>query len=236
MSKAGIAAAIVSALLHFNADAATIFLGDQTRAPGSDITIQGITFTSGYFYGGQPASAAGSGLGSATIGPLDSVDAQWNYGAGQTTPTDILREGLSLNVGPTTTLNSVTLMPHFSASGYGDLVQMPLTLSYLINANNAATSVSYLTVADGVPVTLNLHSDFYDIYRLDLFLDSNGANDNAFYTFRQQNGTPASVFQIGFTIQSMDLTSITAVPEPGTASLVAMGLVAIGWLRRKFSC
>jgi hypothetical protein len=145
------------------------------------------------------------------------------------------RNGLSLTPGSGVTLNSITLLPHFSLSGYAGPVTLPFGMAYDITARNAATSTSYLTVENDVPITINLHSDFYDISRLDLFLDSCGENEILFYNYRRDHGTPESTFLFGFTIQSMDVTIApeTVVPEPGTATLLGLGLLGFRHTRRK---
>jgi hypothetical protein len=232
MRLAVLAAAFVTIFGSVESNAELVRLDDQDRPPDGDIEIAGIIFSSGDFYGGQPCGVAGSGIGSATIAPNDWVNYQSHYLAGNLTRDGIQREGLSLYVSDDVILNSVTLMPHFSVSGYGGPVDLPFVMSYHIAARNAPTSISYLTVSDGTPETINLHSDFYDIYRLDLFVDSMDSNDNSFSTYRSGHGVPESIFQFGFTIQAMDITEI---PEPGAAALLGTGLVAFGLGRRKLA-
>jgi hypothetical protein len=234
MRAAVIAVAVFSLFCTPSSNALTIYLGDQNRGPGGDLNISGITFSSGAYYTGQPTTVAGSGAGSATVGPSYSVDALWYAAAGSVFANPLAQEGLSLTPGEGVRLNSITLVPHFSLSGYEGSESLLFGIAYYIGARNAMTGTSYLTVQDNVPLTIDLYSDYYDIARFDLFLDSDGANDIRFSDYRRTHGTPESTFQFGFTIQSMDITiSETVVPEPGSAALLSIGLFGFGYARRR---
>jgi hypothetical protein len=228
MRAAAIAAVLVTLAGIAGSNATDVYLGDENRGPADSIVIGGITFSGESFYGGSPCSVSGSGMGSALVGPFDSVDGQWHFSAGQLSGSGPM-EALSLSVGAGITLDSITIVPHFSASGYTDPSASPFTMSLLISAHNAPTSWSYYTVNDGERLTLSLHSDYYDIYRVDLALGSDGENDSRFHTYRTEHGTPESIFQFGFTIESMH---VTIIPEPHPANYLTLGL-SIFWLQRR---
>lgn len=225
--KPTLAAAWVAFLVGLQTDAAVIYLGDQDRSPAPNLEISGITFQSAPSFPAQPSTVAGTGLGSALIGPPGSVDALWHFDKGSLNGAGPM-EGLALSLGPGVTLHSITLLPYFTMSGSEQT--LPFTFSYLIQANNAPTIPSYVTAMNNVPVELNLHADFYDIYALELTLESAGANDNRFAAFRSENARDQADFAFGFTVQYMTLT---VVPEPGAGALLALGALTWMWKRRR---
>src|SRR4051794_18313157 len=98
MRSAVLSAAFILLLGVTASDAMQVYLGDQNRGPNGDIEIAGIVFSSGDFYGGQPTGVAGSGIGSATVGPSDWVNYAWHFPLGSLTRDTMEREGLSLYV------------------------------------------------------------------------------------------------------------------------------------------
>lgn len=222
------------------AHGATVNFGNATHAPGNTLQVGGVTVSGSPAWGpgGQPATFAGTGLGSATIGPADSIDRQIHFAANGFPANSDLMEGLSLSVNGH--VNSITFTPQFFVSGLGEQVQLPFQVMIYplalapdatftgpvrpdwVTVNPAnASSVTYTGVfASGQ------FSSFY------IGLTSANSPNVEFYPYLQSHNFPDATFRFGVRLDSIDFTSSPVfVPEPSAFSLFGLGLLGLGWRR-----
>jgi hypothetical protein len=228
-----IAAAIVGALMFMLgstvSNAETVNFDDADRGPSNVLQVAGITISRCDFgWGlGQPETVLGSGLGSATLGPVDEVNGIMQYLPGDQYGT-YEYEGLTFSAnGP---INSITIVPVFRAftdSGvllpdkhlFGIWFASVYNDWYLIDPSvgNPITLVNpNPTFGDpprNVPVSLLVQWDFGQHIILD--------------DYRREHLSEGLTIECGFTILSLDY-----IPEPGTSALLGMSLFGLWSARR----
>jgi hypothetical protein len=209
-----------------------IYFGDANRAPADMLTVDGVFISSSVIYTSNPTTVQGIGLGSATVGPSDSIDWTWHYDEGSTSPTR-LREGLSISVAGD--LESITLSPHMSITGYTQCMDFPFycRLAWFYEDRPFYEQYQLLdpTNPDMTQITLSPFP-FPDsqAYRVDLDISSFGQNDTVISSVRDMCGPADASFDLGFTIVSL---SYEPIPEPGAASITLAALLSAFYFKRR---
>lgn len=225
-----VAVAVLFSCSSFQCKGVDIYFGDANRDPSDMLTVDGVSVSSSMIYYSNPGTVLGSGLGSATVGPTDSIDWTWHYLAGSTQPMR-LREGLSLSVDGG--LDSITLSPHLTISGYTQSIEFPFycRLTWFYGDRPYFEQYQLLDPTSDSPITLTPFP-FPDskAYRVDLDIDSFGQNDSVISSLRSACGTPDASFDLGFTVVSL---SYQPIPEPATASLALAAFLSAFYFKRR---
>jgi hypothetical protein len=233
----------VVAFGSMESDAMTVYFGDANRAPSNTLQIGGVTVTGSYSEApDQPSTVMGSGLGGAALGPDDSVDWSAKYSANEETPDDGYGtdEHLSLTVDGSFT--SITIVPHFpvvvetGAPVDSEFAWFGVTVNWQANLGEAIplfypTNASPITI----PITPYFPGSTVNTLTIGPDFESSGAYPQEFQTlmgYRAEYLSEAQTIQMGFTIQSVNYTTI---PEPNPTLLVSVGLVALLCVRRKLT-
>jgi hypothetical protein len=207
-----------------------IYFGDANRDPSDMLTVDGVSVSSSILYFSNPGTVLGAGLGSATVGPVDSIDWTWHYPAGSSQPMRN-REGLSISVDGD--LESISLSPRLTITGYTQSIEFPFYchLTWFYGDRPYFEQYEVLDPTSDSPITLTPFQ-FPDskAYRVDLDIDSFGQNDSVISSLRSACGTPDACFDLGFTVVSL---SYEPIPEPGTASIALAALLSAFYFKRR---
>lgn len=228
--------ALICIFLNGSANAITVYFDNANRGPSDTLQIGGITISGLTPWGptGQPATVAGAGLGSATVGPINSVDWQVHFAQGSFGDTSV-SEGLRFSVDGV--INSITIVPYYSLLGSEEPLQFsfPIMIDPRTFGSGGVTYLSpdWFNAATPYPseITYNWAFRNGDISSFDINLipaSEWGTPNVILYDYLAANNFPDATFQFGFTIESLDYTP---APEPGTLSLAGLGLC--GWLGSK---
>ena len=219
---------------------ATVRFNGATHAPGDNLQVGAvhISGSSAWGPGGQPATIAGTGLGSATIGPADSIDRQMCFSADNFPANTDVMEGLTLSVNGR--IDSISFTPRFFASGISGLDSLPfqvmiypLALAPGAVANGPMTP-SWITVNPANGGSLRYTGVFaagqYSAFSISL--QSAGNPSANLYPYLQSHNFPDATFQFGVRLDSISFTPFaSSVPEPSSFSLFGLGLIGLGWRR-----
>jgi hypothetical protein len=226
----------------------TVNFGDANRGPSDSLYINGITisgessfWTNGIGWTPQPgpvSTKSGSGLGGSAVGPIDSVDGQVHYAAGDSSPDWQSFETLDLNVDVTNMINSITIVPHFTVLGSSGPGILPFTF-HLIPSGAGGFGDHQIRTTD-LESQLSFQVSYYDGPDFPYFITSqisawsaiDGPNiGTEIYEYRQQHLTEDLTFQFGFTIESMDYS---VIPEPSATALFGVALVSFAVYKSRF--
>ena len=225
-----VAVAVLVGCSSFQCKGVDIYFGDANRDPSDMLKVDGVCVSSSMIYYSNPGTVLGAGLGSATVGPTDSIDWTWHYPEGSTQPMRF-REGLSLSVDGD--LESITLSPHLTISGYTQSIEFPFycRIAWFYGDRPYFEQYQVLDPTSDSPITLTPFQ-FPDskAYRVDLDIDSFGQNDAVISSLRSACGTPDACFDLGFTVVSL---SYEPIPEPGTASFALAALLSAFYFKRR---
>jgi hypothetical protein len=232
--------AVLTCLVNRQLRAETIQFG-STDVVGTTIQVGAATISGTPSWGptGQPANVMGFGLGSAAIGDSYSIDRQIHFSAGSFNPDLDLSEGLSLSVNGT--IRSITLAPELTIFETAETLLLPFQvmiypsdrppgssctlplMPYWANLDSHSGSITYegpFSSSDISAFTINLTQATDPVVGL--------------YASLESRGFPDATVQFSVRIEAIDYTPmVTAVPEPTTTALVGLGLLAMGWHRRR---
>ena len=216
----------------------TINFGEATHPPGDTLQVGAITISGSPVVapGGQPATIAGTGLGSATIGPADSIDRQMHFTANGFPADSDAIEGLTFSVDGH--IDSITFTPQFFVSGLGGPAQIPFQVMFYPLAlapgavSSGPMSPTWITVnpANPGPVTYTGIFASREYSSFSLSLQSSGNPSGDFFSYLQNHNFPDTTFQFGVRVDSISFTA-SGVPEPSAFSLFGLGLLGLGWQR-----
>ncbi len=228
-------------------NAATVQFNDANRGPGASLNIGGvnaststIVWTNSQGFSPSPSqvgTTSGVGMGCVGLGSADSFDLLFHYSAGESSYDWSVSESASLTLDDASMMiTSVTIAPHVTAT-VGSLdpvtVELPFT-TYLFPSSGGGPGGHQIAGAGDATFTVSFYdgpeSPFFITSQLDLSCALNGMGDGfPANQFRQQNISDDVTLDYGFTIVSLNFA---AVPEPGTASLLGLGLLGLYYSRR----
>jgi hypothetical protein len=200
--------------------AVTIDFTDMDRGPSETLQVDGVTISPGTAFGddgsSMPATVAGIGLGSATIGSAGALDRIQDI-------TGFMRESLSLMVSGS--IHSVSITPFFSIVGSKEQIFLPFDISWSFFGSGGPI---YRTLDSDSPTGIGIHPSL-NIDTIQVGLQSDFGNP-AVQLYLSEH--PDATVQFGYSITSLNYTP-AGVPETSTVMLFAIGLAGIGLLRRK---
>lgn len=243
---AGAAAVLVGG--SFVSGATTVYFNDANRGPSGSLDIGGVTvttsctvWTNGIGYSPlatQAATTSGAGCGAAGMGPSDSFNLIFHYSPDDSGYDWMSTESASLTLDdPSLMITSVTIAPHVTAT-IGSLdpvpVQLPFT-AFVLPVSGGGPGSHQISSSDPATYSVSFYNGpgFPSFITSQISLSSalNGFGDGfPANQYRQQNISDDVTLDYGFSIVSVEYA---AVPEPGVASLLGMGVAGYACVSRR---